>query len=134
MKRFPFLSMVTALVLAVTAFSCTTLQEADRDEYYERVSSTPNRIYIDDPYRGTVVLERDPYTGRYYDVNAFGYGRSSGYGYGNDRYYGRNTYPRSDRRIYRSPQQNTPQPPSQEQIRQREKSREEARNKVLGGN
>ena len=132
MKRFPFLPVVLALVLAVTAFSCTTLQEADRDEYYERVSSSPNRIYVDDPYRGTVVLERDPYTGRYYDVNAYGYG--SRYGYGNDRYYVRNVYSRSNTRVYRTPQRNTPPAPSQEQIRQKEQNKQEARNKILGGN
>lgn len=129
MKRFPFLQMVLALVLAVTAFSCTTLREADGD-YYERVSGSPDRIYIDDPYRGTVVMERDPYTGRYYEVNGVGYGNR--YGTYSRGYNSRGYYPRYDRRIYRSPQQSTPQQPSQEQIRQKEQNRNEARNKILG--
>ncbi len=130
MKRFPFLPVVLSVVLAVAFMSCTTLQGAQGDEYYDRVSSAPNRIYVDDPYRGTIVLERDPYTGRYYDVNAYGYG--TGYGYANDRIYGRTSYPRYDRRVYRTPRQNTPQQPTQEQIRQKEKNKEEARNKILG--
>jgi len=130
--------MVVAVVLMVAAVGCTTLRESG-DEYYDPASrSVSNRVYVEDPYRGVVVLERDPYTGRYYEVNSFG-----NY-YGNGRYYDRN-YDRSgyrsgrtyDSRYYRS---NTPrtrvtqpaQQPSQEQLRDREKNRDEARRKVLG--
>ena len=134
MKRFNFLSVVVALVLMVTAVSCTTMQGAE-DEYYQtqRVQGTPNRIYVDDPYRGTVVLQRDPYSGRYYEVSPYG----SSYGYGNryDRrynsrsngYYGNNRY-RNNGSYQQVPQQR----PTQEQQRQTEKDRQEARKKILG--
>ena len=137
MKRFRILPVAMALVLMVAAVGCTTMREADRDEYYERVSSTPGRVYVDDPYRGTVVLERDPYTGRYYEVNSYGtyYGsRNRGY----DPYYngGRNNYPRNNR-TYRTTRQ-TPQPqpqqqpPSQEEIKQKQQTKDDARKRVLG--
>ena len=133
MKQFNLLPVAVALVLMVTAVSCTTVRETNDDEYYERTSSTPNRIYVDDPYRGTVVLERDPVTGRYYEVNSYGNNYGNRNRIYNESYGGRrdNVYSR-DRRIYRSPQQNTPQQPTQEQIKEREKVKEEARKKVLG--
>ncbi len=131
MKNFKFLPVVFILALVITAVGCTTLRETGDDEYYERSAPVSNRIYVDDPYRGTVVLERDPFTGRYYEVNSYGsYNGSRNRGY--DPNYGRtNNYPR-DRRIYRTPQQNTEQQPTQEQIKAREKNKEEARKKVLG--
>ena len=132
MKRFNLLSVVMVLVLAVTAFACSPLTEADRDRYYERSAATPTRIYVDDPYRGTVVLEKDPYTGRYYEISSYGrydnrYGRSA-----YDPYYNNRNYSR-DRRIYRSPQQTAPpQQPTQEQIKQQQKNKKHARKRVLG--
>ena len=142
MKRFSFLQVAIALVLVVTAVSCTTLQGTE-DEYYQtqsqRVQGSPNRVYVNDPYRGTVVLERDPYSGRYYEVSPYGsYGynnrydsrydrRYQGYGRSNSR-YGRDTRDYRNDGGYRQ----TPQQPTQEQIRQNEKNREEARRKVLG--
>ena len=134
MKRFPFLPVVLALVLMVTAWSCTPLQEAG-GEYHERVAGTPNRIYVDDPYRGTVILERDPFTGRYYDVEAYRYGARRYDPYYRDGYYGSSSYPRSNGRIYRAPRQQTPrqQPqPSQEDLKQKQQNRDDARRKVLG--
>jgi len=139
MKRFNFLSMVIGVILLVTAASCTTLREADDDYYYERTSSAPARIYVDDPYMGTVMMERDPYTGRYYPVTPYGYGngypRTNAYRYyrQNNRYYRNNQgYP-----VYQTPPRtNTrpaPQPPTESQIREREQKRNEARKKVLGG-
>ena len=137
MKRFNFLSVAVVLFLLVTAVSCTTMREMGDDEYYETNRTQSNRIYVDDPYRGVVVLERDPYTGRYYEVNSFG-----SY-YGNGRYYGRNSVYsrpnvyRNNDRYYRNSTQyprgsQTPQRPTEDQIRDREKSRDEARKKVLG--
>lgn len=133
MKRFSFLSVVIAAVLLVTAVSCTTMAGAD-DGYYER-RPTSDRVYVDDPYRGVVVLERDPYSGRYYEVDSYGSYYGSRY-YNN--YGGRyNTYSRDNDRYrnYRSNSRVTQQPtrqPSQEEIREREKNRDEARKKVLG--
>src|SRR5829696_1261062 len=86
MKRFNLLSAVIAVVLMVTAVSCTTMRGTEDDYYYDRTQydrvQPSNRIYVDDPYRGTIVLERDPYTGRYYEVGSYG----GNYGYRNDRY------------------------------------------------
>ena len=137
MKNINLLSMVVALVLMVTAVSCTTMREID-DEYYDRPQSA-NRIYVDDPYRGIVVLERDPYSGRYYEVNTYNrysspygstYGRTGRYG----SYNGRRTYSGRNNNNYRNNNSGyqTPQKPTQEQVKEREKSRDEARKKVLG--
>lgn len=95
MKRFNFLLAAIALVLTITAVSCTTMA-GSQDDYYNGQRVYSNRVYVDDPYRGTVVLERDPRTGRYYEANSYNpyyngyygnrsYGRvyrSNGYGYG----------------------------------------------------
>ena len=136
MKRFNFIPAVIAIVLMITAASCTTMT-GTQDEYYER--SQANRIYVEDPYRGTVVLERDPYTGRYYEVNSYGYNnrvyRS------NNGYYGNSNYGRNNR--YRSnngynPRSTSPrvnqnnQQPTEEQKRDQQIKRDEARKKVLG--
>ena len=105
MKRFRILPVAVALVLMVAAVGCTTVREAD-GEYYERVSSTPGRVYVDDPYRGTVILERDPYTGRYYEVNRYGTYYGSRYRTYDPYYDGRNSYPGNyprNNRTYRTP-------------------------------
>ncbi|HEX6333350.1 MAG TPA: hypothetical protein VFZ78_03925 [Flavisolibacter sp.] len=130
MKSLSFLPVVVAVVLAVAFTSCTTVQPGG-DEYYERGTTyAPQRIYVDDPYQGTVVLERDPVTGRYYQVSPYPYNAYSRYNTWDsryrDRYYDRY---RTQRPVY---QQQRPQP-TEQQIRDREKSREEARKKVLGG-
>jgi hypothetical protein len=138
MKRFNFLSLVVALVLTVAAVGCTTMRETE-DGYYETPRSTANRVYVDDPYRGTVVLERDPFTGRYYEVNSYGtgYNNRNYRGY-NNGYYGNGYHGRTTNRTYsrggsyNNSQQN--QQPSEEQIRAQQKSREEARKKILGSN
>src|SRR4051812_40291834 len=93
MKRFNFIQAVIAVVLMITVASCTTMT-GTQDEYYERGQA--NRVYVEDPYRGTVVLERDPNTGRYYEVNSYGYDnrvyRS------NNGYYGNSSYGRNNSR------------------------------------
>jgi hypothetical protein len=142
MKRFNLISMVAVLVLLVTAVSCSSVQ-GTQDDYYSQQPA--RRVYVEDPYRGTVVLERDPYTGRYYEVNTVGtYGadpyynnrvyRSGGYNtnrnvYHDNRYRNNNTY----RNNYpnRNTQPATPQQ-SQEQKRQDQQNRQDARKKVLG--
>jgi len=139
MKRQSFLPMVVAFLLAVAAVGCTTVREIDGDDgYYGRTSGVNNRVYVDDPYRGTVVLERDPYTGRYYEANGYGaYGRYRTYDpyyrNGYDPYY-RNSYPRSGRRVVATPRRTETPPPTRETTRQREQTRSEARNKILGKN
>ncbi|HEY0356096.1 MAG TPA: hypothetical protein VGC29_07835 [Flavisolibacter sp.] len=127
MKRFNFLSMAIAAILMVAAVGCTTLTES-QDDRYERVSGA-NRIYVDDPYRGLIVLERDPWTGRYYEVNSY----NDRYYRGYDRYgYGNRNYGRRDNRYYRGGNTSQPQQPTEEQKRQHEQNKNEARKKVLG--
>ena len=138
MKRFNLLSAVIAVVLMVTAVSCTTMRGTEDDYYYDRTQydrvQPSNRIYVDDPYRGTIVLERDPYTGRYYEVGSYG----GNYGYRNDRYsnvYRNNTrynktYNGNRNGTYN--RNNNTSSQSQTEDQNRNQKREEARNKVLG--
>ena len=142
MKRFSFLQVAIALILMVTAVSCTTMQGTE-DEYYSTQSRrvAADRVYVNDPYRGTVVLERDPYTGRYYEVSSpystYNNRYDSRYDSRNDRRYSSRTnsgsYGRNNRN-YRNngSYQQTPQQPTQEQIKAREKDRVDSRKKVLG--
>jgi hypothetical protein len=131
MKRFN-LFIVLAAILVTGLVSCTSSQMAT-DENEQVGRQVGNRLYIDDPYRGTVVLERDPYTGRYYDVTSrysYGYGYDNGY---NSPYSSRmsspyyRNYNRGYGRVYQTPQQ-----PTEEQKRQYQQGRDEARKKVLG--
>jgi hypothetical protein len=135
MKRFNFLLAAIALVLTITAVSCTTMA-GTQDDYYDTQNARVygNRVYVDDPYRGTIVLERDARTGRYYEVgshdsyyNGYGtrydrrYNRTYAnpyYGRSNSGYYNRNTnnYNRNNQR------------PAEDD----RKTRDEARKKVLG--
>lgn len=127
MKIYNPLFIVLSLFLTVAMVSCTTTQYAS-DEQYETERVRSNRIYIDDPYRGTVVLERDPVTGRYYDVtNGYGYNYGSRYNtsYNYDR-YPQSRYGYTDR-VYSTQR---PQQPATED--KNSKAREEARRKVLG--
>lgn len=147
MKRFNFLTAAIAVILTVTAVSCTGLREMGGDDYYDNAVRTNghSRIYVEDPYRGTVVLEKDPYTGRYYEASPYGYSygyrtanpyyRSTPY-YRNNRYYRTTPVYRgngnsSNQRYERVPNTSKPtQPPTKEQ----EQKREEVRKKILGGN
>ena len=136
MKRLNSLLVVLAVVVAVAVTSCTTSQ-GPYDESYDRntigqydvARQVGNRLYLEDPYRGTVVLERDPYTGRYYDVTSrYGYySPYNSYGsrvYSNNTYYNRNNYPTTNTQT----QQQAPQRGSEDW----QKAREEARKRVLG--
>lgn len=141
MKRFNFLPVAIALLLMVTAVSCTTMAGSQDDYYGGPNRSYGNRVYVEDPYRGTVVLERDPRTGRYYEVDPYyNNGYYGGY-YGNTRYGSRvygypNTtrspnYGRTNNGGYRNngtgSTQNTQKPTEDDR-----KTREEARKKILG--
>lgn len=90
MKRFPFLSVALIGVLMVVAVGCTVPYETAGGGYYEE--RVDRGGYYGSPYGSNViVVERDPYTGRYYEVNPY---RSYGYPAG-----GRNVYvnPRDSR-------------------------------------
>ncbi len=83
MKRFPFLSAALIAVLAVVAVGCTVPYETAGGGYYEDRADRGG--YYGSPYGSNViVVERDPYTGRYYQVSPYG---SYGYGTGGGRYY-----------------------------------------------
>ena len=106
--------------------SCATTQNTSSDDYDEdtRTQQVGNRLYVQDPFYGTVVLERDPFTGRYYDV-------SYGSRYGTS-YYG--TYPYRGYRSsyyqnYGTQRGNVQQAPAGGQV---QGNREEARKKILG--
>ena len=136
MKSVKFLlAIFTAAVLMA---SCATTQSTSGEDY-DDVDGTRrigNRVYVDDPYYGTVVLERDPFTGRYYDVtNGIGYRGAyrspyntyRGGGYRGGGYYNNNN------RVYRNNNVGgTIQRPSQPQQQEVQKTREEARKKILG--
>ena len=139
MKNYKFISALLAVIVAFAITSCTTSQGPYDETYdrsrvgdYEVTRQVGNRLYVDDPYRGTIILERDPYTGRYYDVTN-SYGVSSPY----TRYntYGSRGYRTYNNNIYRNttPRTNTPAPQQpQRGSEDWQKSREEARKRVLG--
>ena len=117
--------LLAILTVAVFISSCVTTQNTSGEDFDEgRTKRIGDRVYVEDPYYGTVVLERDPFTGRYYDVT-YGYR-----GYGSPY----NTWNTSRRygnygRHYRNNSGVTIQRPSQEQ---NQPKREEARKKILG--
>jgi hypothetical protein len=123
MKNVKFLlAIFTAAVLMA---SCATTQSASGEDYndLDGTKRIGNRVYVDDPYYGTVVLERDPFTGRYYDVT---------YGYGGYRspYNTFNRGYRSYPRYYRNNSGGTiQQRPVQKDV---PVNRGEARKKILG--
>lgn len=124
MKNIKFLvGILTVLVLMA---SCTPMQNLTSDEMNDpRTTQVGNRLYVQDPFYGNVVLERDPFTGRYYDVtygSRFGTGAYGGYPYrGGYRGYNRGGY-------YRNVPVQRQAPVRQEAPQERQ----ETRKKVLG--
>ena len=126
MKSRNLLSVVIAALLLVTAVSCTSTRDIyQEDDGYRTSRQAPDRILVDDPYYGTIVMERDPYTGRYYQVGSYG---QSAYGY--DRYRDSRYYRNYPRRQVIYQQGNESRPVQTPQ--QKEASRQEARKRVLG--
>ena len=83
MKRFPFLPAALIAILAVVAVGCTVPYETAGGYYEDRVER--GGYYGGSPYGSNViVVERDPYTGRYYQVSPYG---SYGYPARGGRYY-----------------------------------------------
>jgi len=136
MKSLKFLLAVfTAAVLMV---SCATTQNTSDEDFDESITRRiGNRVYVDDPYYGTVVLERDPFTGRYYDVTMGNrgsiyspYNRYNTYNRYNNNYRGSRNTPA---RYYRNNNSGGSingriEKPTQDL----QKTREEARKKILG--
>ncbi|MDB5196005.1 MAG: hypothetical protein JWP88_375 [Flaviaesturariibacter sp.] len=146
MKNINFLSMAAIAMLMVVAVGCTTMQGAQDDGYYDtRVAQTaPSRIYVEDPnrYGRTIVMERDPFTGRYYEVNPYGSVYNQGYStYPYDPRYDNRV---SNNRRYDSRRSNSgysnrgqvyqqqSQQPTEEQRRESEQKRQDAKNAILG--
>lgn len=135
MKRFNFLLAAIALVLTITAVSCTTMA-GTQDDYYNGQRVYGDRIYVDDPYRGTVVLQRDPRTGRYYEVSGYSPYYDGSY---SNRYYGgrgyrtyENSYPsyrRNNGGYSNNTNNNQYNSRSSEEYK---KDKDDARNRVLG--
>jgi hypothetical protein len=130
-------SLLAVVIIAVLMVSCTTTQRAIGDDNYDddvRTEQSGNRLYVQDQFYGTVILERDPFSGRYYDVTNGYRGLNSPYnGFNGNRRYG--NYNRSYGN-YKSGYSNrnigTIQRPSTQQPAQ--PTREEARKKILGSN
>jgi len=123
-------SLLVIFAVAVVVASCATTQNTSGEGYDEnnRTTTIGNRVYVDDPFYGRVVLERDPYNGRYYDVTNGYRGLSSPYnGLNNYRRYG--NYNRNYRNYRNNTIRRDVQQPSREPV---QKNREEARKKILG--
>ncbi|HZH63602.1 MAG TPA: hypothetical protein VEY10_01835 [Flavisolibacter sp.] len=127
-------SLLAVVIIAVLTTGCVTTQEAVGDDYDEdvRTQQSGNRLYVQDPFYGTVVLERDPFSGRYYDV-------TNGYRGFPSRYNGLNTYRRNGNynrnygtynRSFGNRSVGTIQRPAPQQPTQ--KTREDARKIILG--
>lgn len=148
MKRFPFLQVAFLLALTVAFASCTLPREASGYYDDEPVARNP---YYDGYGTRTIVVERDPFTGRYYEVSPYGnsiYPSAPVYDsrYYNNRQYSRGRqysqpsrgYNQQQPRAYSNPDQqyrSYPQTQTQQTPEQREehqKQREDARNKILG--
>ena len=127
MKNVKYL--IAFFTAAVLMASCATTQSTSGEDYddLESTRRIGNRVYVDDPYYGTVVLERDPFTGRYYDVT-YGY-RGIGSPYNSWNMYRGGGY-RTNPRYYRNNSGGTiQQRPSRQEA---PVNKEEARRKILG--
>lgn len=93
MKRINIVPMTLIAVLMILAVSCTPVQYGQGG--YEEAPGTSRRVYRSAPLgsQEVIVVERDPYTGQYYQVSPYGYyggspfyggawGYNNGYGYG----------------------------------------------------
>jgi hypothetical protein len=143
MKRNPFLLMAFLGVLMVAAVGCTTVQGAQDDGYYENSTSrtAPSRIYVDDPYHygRTILMERDPYTGKYYEVSPnsiYNNGYSTYDPYGNSRYdtrrYDRRTSNSGYGRRQPAYQQPAPPRPTEQERQEAEQKRRTSKDVILG--
>lgn len=145
MKRSFFLQMVVLATLMVTAVSCGMPMGATGD-YYEEAPARGN-VYYGDPYYGnttTIIVERDPYTGRYYQVSPGPYVSGvyarpaypySGRGYRNSRNYNRSNSARNNNYYRNTPttQQQQQQPQQSPAPRpQTQQQREQVKESILG--
>lgn len=107
MKRFSFLPMVVLAALLVAVASCSTPMGASGGAYEE--APVQGNVYYADPYLGglnTIIVERDPYTGRYYQVSPGYYGGGGVYTPAYPYYGGRGYYGGGGSRRYANPNYN----------------------------
>lgn len=142
MKRISFLQVVVLAVLTASAVSCGLPMGASGD-YYEDAPARGN-VYYGDPYYSSpnaIIVQRDPFTGRYYQVNPGRYGGvyarpaypNNNRRYNNNRNYNNRNYNagRSKGSYRTNPQTQKPQQtPAQRQ--QAEQKREQAKESILG--
>lgn len=140
MKNHRFLQTLAILVLLVTAVSCTAIREGEG--YYEFDERSRGNTYYGQSSRSygndVIVVERDPFTGRYYQVSPYGYGTT--YPYNNNRYYGngyynRGTNNRANGRSYRGGYNTQPNTGNQQTGEQRQQKKEElnrAKSQIFG--
>jgi hypothetical protein len=131
MKRFILVQVALLAVLMVVAVSCTTYRDASGD-YYE---DEPRYMYQRTPYVGAgsvIIVERDPITGRYYQVSPYGYYSGSPYyndsRYQDSRYYNNNRYYNNRGYTNRTYQQ----PVTEQQRQQTRENMDAAKERVLG--
>ena len=140
MKNIKFLIGFFAVVLLVGCVPTRGTMMDDYDYDDPRARQMGNRVIMQDPLYGTVILERDPYTGRYFDVTP-GSRFGNGYGVPHGGYYrgGGGVYRNAPPVIRGGTNRNyggngnvvKPQTPSREEIRA---DREATRRRVLGNN
>ena len=152
MKRFSFLQVVVLAALLVTVASCGAPMYSEGDAYEDAPRAN---VYYSDPYFGggnAIVVERDPYTGRFYQVSPGLYGgdvystpANPYYGrrYNNNRYYNNNrnvnsnrnyNSNRSNNNYYRTYPQNQRTQPQQTPVQRQQvqQQRNEAKDAILG--
>lgn len=131
MKRFSTVSMVVLALSMVVLTSCG-FQHATTGDYYD-AEARNNRLYQQEMLYGprTIVVERDPWTGQYYQVSPNTL-YNSPWAYGADPFLYRS--PRvlnnGGGRVYRTPAQgNRPVPQQREEGR---RQNDAAREQILG--
>jgi hypothetical protein len=134
-RILPVFVLSAFLVLAV---GCSTMQPVADEEYVTSSArqEQPARIYVQDPYNygRTIIMDRDPVTGRYYQVYP-----TPVYDSRYDRYYGSSIYDnrRYDDRYYSNRDQypvrrQTPPAPTAEERKQGEQKRQDAASVLFG--
>jgi hypothetical protein len=138
MKITNFLPVVLLSLLLVGAVSCSTMQQAGGEDEYTSAQSAPSRIYVEDPYHygRTIVMDRDPVTGRYYEVSPYSVydsrydSRFYGNNYYGNRYYDRNYNDRNYRDSY--PSRRVQQSQSSDDASANQQKRVDAARVILG--
>lgn len=134
MKRFNFKSMTFLVVLMVLLAGCTAMYETAGG--YEE-APVRKRVYTNNPYSGNVVVvERDPFTGQYYQVSPNGfYGTPyNNFGYGNGYSYPQRSYNRGSGNYRPAPARPAPSRPQPVPQRRGSATTDKAKEIIRGNN